>query len=243
MKPGSSDALFIKRLEMLKVRSGCTEQEFAARCGISEEILREYSRRSVYVRQHDIIEKIAKACNVPFDWLLMGAGPSGNDFTDSQIRLLCAKDPEVIEVVEDHGRAVPVVRTYDTLDVHLKFFCIHCNTFHLHGRGGNVTEYPFALGRRGMAGDRVAHCVAQNSPFRKNGYILEVVGTVDDMPKKNKRGGTRICRHCGKYYSAAFKTCSCGSFNPIKEGGNFQDLQEEYQTIYLLDQSSAVNPD
>ncbi len=41
----------------------------------------------------------------------------------------------------------------------LRFYCVFCNKYHLHGDG---------------EGHRVAHCHNGDSPFDKTGYILKI---------------------------------------------------------------------
>lgn len=118
-------------------------------------------------------------------------------------------DPEVIDIEKDeNGRNFPVVRAYDDEGVHFHFWCIHCRTWHVHGRGGR--ERPYEEGRGGMAGHRSAHCTASNSPFKANGVVLHVVGKFNETIKKKYRKGTSLyCPMCQNQYSAALNACSC----------------------------------
>jgi hypothetical protein len=64
-----------------------------------------------------------------------------------------------------------------------------------------------------MAGDRDAHCITINSPFHKNGYILDVVGKLKDVQNKYTAKKALQCPKCLNYYSAAFNACPCGYKN------------------------------
>ena len=156
--------------------------------------------------------------------------PKARDFTDEQIHLLCASDPEIIDFELKNGVLYPVIRAFDNLSYQLWVFCIHCNTYHYHGRGG--PDYPFQIGRGGSAGHRVAECRAINSPFIKNGYILDVIATTKDMPKHHKRRGRFTCRLCGQLFSAAFNTCSCG-FSPSNKSNTYKHLSEIYRNMQI----------
>lgn len=161
--------------------------------------------------------------------------PDAKEFSDAQLRLLFALDPEVIDIEERDGKIYPVVRAYDNMSRQLCFFCIHCNDYHYHGRGG--PEAPFQLGRGGNAGHRVAHCTAGNSPFLQRGYILDVVEKKEEMPKHKKRRGNFRCDNCGRQYSAAFNTCSCGFTRATNQNNPYNQLSELYRNIYKFSYS------
>lgn len=149
-----------------------------------------------------------------------------------QLHQLFELDSEVIDIEEVDGRHVPVVRTYDDEKHHLRFWCIHCRTWHLHGRGGPT--YPYTEGRGGMAGDRSAHCTAENSPFKPNGVILHVVGKfTEDLGKRYKKGRTLYCSYCRKEYSAALNACNCdGQFVNKKRTSIHAPMAATYQSFF-----------
>lgn len=131
-------------------------------------------------------------------------------------------DEEIIDVEQnENGLYYPVVRAYDDGEYHFHFWCIHCRTWHVHGRGGPKAEY--REGRGGYAGHRSAHCTASNSPFKPNGVILHVVGKFTENLRKQYRKGTALyCPICRNNYSAAFNACGCnGRFiNKKRKPGN-----------------------
>lgn len=222
------DKDFIFRLRRLQ--AGLVEKDFAAKCGLKPATLRKYLTGERYPVAKNL-ELIATAHNVSLEWLISGKLPSGKEMTDEQLRAYFALDPEVIDIEEHERGPHPVVRAYDDLVSHLYFYCIHCMTFHKHGRGGS--DYPHSLGRGGMAGDRGVHCLASNSPFWRLGVILDVVGTDKDHQEKYKKHAPLICPNCREYYSGAFNACSCGYINNHRKT-LFPDLQQTYQDSYLL---------
>src|SRR5690242_489294 len=96
------------------------------------------------------------------------------ELAEEELAAIFRLDPEVIDLENSDGHVWPVVRAYDDLEVHLRFWCIHCRTWHVHGRGGRSAVYQ--EGRGGNAGHRTSHCTCHNSPFKVRGYILHVVG-------------------------------------------------------------------
>ena len=136
-------------------------------------------------------------------------------------------DPEVIDIEQEK---FPVVKTYDDEDTQLHFFCIHCNCWHHHGRGGK--DYQYHEGRGGMAGHRGAHCIAQNSPFKEYGYILDVVGKFKDVRQKYKKGKTYLCPKCHNNYSAAYNGCECGYVNNGRKS-KYPEIAKLYQSPHL----------
>jgi hypothetical protein len=56
---------------------------------------------------------------------------------------------------------IPVVECTRRKDIDfgLRFYCVFCKKFHLHGKG---------------EGHRIAHCHKPESPFEKTGYILKL---------------------------------------------------------------------
>jgi hypothetical protein len=55
----------------------------------------------------------------------------------------------------------------------LKVWCDYCRVWHGHGE---------------PAGHRVAHCLNPDSPYRRGGYDLEVVGDFTEEVRASKRG-------------------------------------------------------
>lgn len=55
----------------------------------------------------------------------------------------------------------PIVDAYADRDGMLRIWCDHCHGWHFHGQG---------------EGHRVAHCIDDDSPYRKTGYVLKPVG-------------------------------------------------------------------
>jgi len=140
-------------------------------------------------------------------------------------------DQEVIDIEERNGRICPVVRTYDDEGHSLLYWCIHCQTWHVHGRGG--TGRPYEEGRGGMADDRGGQCFAANSPFNQTGVILHVVGRFNDSIRKQHRKGSLLyCPICHDRYSAAFNACNCGGrFINKKRTSSHPELAEKYQSF------------
>lgn len=139
----------------------------------------------------------------------MGGGIVRKELCQEELLQLFRLDEEVIDTEDRNGRVYPVVCAYDDERYHLRFWCIHCRTWHLHGRGG--PEALYQEGRGGNAGHRSAHCTSRNSPFKTNGVILHVVGTFSDsIRKRHRKGSTLYCRYCRDEYSAALNACGCG---------------------------------
>ncbi|MDZ7641640.1 MAG: hypothetical protein U5J62_06435 [Desulfurivibrio sp.] len=132
------------------------------------------------------------------------------DLPAADYRRLLTADPAVIDIVEvSPGQPTPVLAAYDDGPGHhhLRVWCPHCATWHVHGRGGPGA--PPQRGREGCAGDRVAHCTTANSPYRRSGYILDVIGPTSSAPRRRARK-TPWCHSCRHHYSAALARCSCG---------------------------------
>lgn len=55
--------------------------------------------------------------------------------------------------------------------VHVCVWCPYCQVFHLHGTGG--AEVVAKEGVKAGDGHRVAHCIDDDSPFRRGGYYVE----------------------------------------------------------------------
>lgn len=140
-------------------------------------------------------------------------------------------DNEVLDVETGNNRVIPVVKTYDDEETQLHFYCIHCRSWHHHGRGGR--KEPYREGRGGFAGDRSAHCVAMNSPYRINGVILDVVGKFSDVKKQYKNQRTLMCPKCRNYYSAAFNACKCGYINKGSKS-KYPEMAKLYQSRIIL---------
>lgn len=160
----------------------------------------------------------------------MRRSPVSREFTQEQLQQLFRLDDEVIEIEDHDGKKFPVVRTYDDGKYHLRFWCNHCRTWHLHGRGG--PDAPYEEGRSGMAGHRSAHCTVRNSPFKPNGVILDVVGRYDTCAQSLHRKGTSLyCPKCRSEYSAAFNACGCGRFVNKKRKPSHPNMAEKYEEL------------
>lgn len=160
---------------------------------------------------------------------------SKSSLSQNEFLRLFKFDEEIIDIeTAENGTVFPVVRAYDDEKVHFHFWCIHCRTWHIHGRGGADT--PYEEGRGGMAGHRSAHCTANNSPFRLNGVILQVVGKFNETVRKKYRKGTALyCPICKNQYSAALNACDCGGrFVNKSRKSSHPELSEQYQEILLL---------
>lgn len=216
-----------ERLKTLQM--GQKLDDFSKRCGVLAPTLRKYLTGE-RIPESEQLAIISDNLNISIDWLLSGKMAKVSDMTDAQIIQICKLDPEVIEVDCSSGKAIPVVKTYDDEKYHLQFYCIHCKCWHYHGRGGK--EYPYTEGRGGMAGDRTAHCFTMNSPFLKNGIILDVVGKLKDLKPKPRSKVSHICERCHNYYSAAFNACICG-WKGKKRDIAYQKLAELYQQISI----------
>lgn len=217
-----------ERLKTLQM--GQTLEQFAERCDMPSPTLRRYltGERTPEAGQ---LQMLAERLHVSMDWLMAGKMAGGDDLTDEQIDRLCSLDQEVIEVDSSSGRAIPVVRAYDDEKHHLQHWCIHCGCWHFHGRGDHGP--PLVLGRDDPAGHRNAHCFAINSPYRKNGLILDVVGRLKDRKNRPRSRVARICPQCLEYYSVAFNTCTCGYTGP-KRQETHPDIAALYRTLSML---------
>ena len=73
---------------------------------------------------------------------------------------------------EVETEVTPVLDAYDWIDGHgLAIWCRYCRKWHVHGHGG---------------GHRLAHCLADGSPYINGGYVLKPIGK--PVPKyKNGR--------------------------------------------------------
>src|SRR5689334_20733202 len=111
--------------------------------------------------------KSSKSKSISQGWQTMKL----RELSPSELEQIFDLDPEVVDIEKsENGKIYPVVRAYDDEKVHFHFWCIHCRTWHVHGRGGPEQQYE--EGRGGMAGHRSAHCTVLNSPFKKNGVLL-----------------------------------------------------------------------
>lgn len=151
--------------------------------------------------------------------------------SEKELQALFELDPEVIDIeTSEAGSVFPVVRAYDDMEVHLRFWCNHCRTWHLHGRGGRDAAYQ--EGRSGNAGHRTSHCTCENSPFDVHGYILHVVGKFSpEIKKLCRNGATLYCPKCRNRYSAAFNACGCGLFVNKTRVSKHPSLASKYQEI------------
>ncbi len=219
-----------KRLKKLQGIS--SEAEFTRKHGdkIPKTTLNGYlSGKRKHIKKGEHRDTIAAINNVTPLWVTRGSTADITKTEKEDLLKIYDLDPEVIDVeTEDDGTITPVVRTYDDGD-NLYFYCIHCGLYHRHGRGGSEEETPFQKGRGGMAGDRFDHCFADNSPYKINGYILDVVGREEDEPeKKEDRDSAPLCPRCRNYYSRAFGACQCGFTDEKLEG-----IYPEIANIYL----------
>jgi hypothetical protein len=207
----------------------------AKQLGISSPAISDAKKRGAF--PNEWLMELSQLYSLNPAWLLNGKGPVTLEVESLEKGMTIERrieifrlDPEVIDIVD--GK-IPVVKTYDDEDVHLNFFCIHCNRWHHHGRGGK--DYPYLEGRGGMAGHRVAHCVAKNSPFQDVGYILDIVGKYKGVKRKHKEGTAHLCPKCRNYYSAAFNACGCGYVNNNRES-EYPHIATLYQSPTLPDQ-------
>ncbi|SDP29219.1 helix-turn-helix domain-containing protein [Desulforhopalus singaporensis] len=200
----------IERLLILK--GNMSTRAFARLVDIGESSIRGYLNGSNTPPVEKLL-KIAKPFKTTVEWLYSGKMPNIKDIDNKCLSDLYRADPEVIDIESDKNKIFPVVRTYDDLKSQLHFYCIHCGKWHQHGRGG--PDEPLQLGREGYGGGhRISHCLAENSPFKVRGVILEVVGEFTDEIKNQKPKETPcFCHKCKKYYSTALNACSCGFIN------------------------------
>ena len=216
-----------ERLKTLQM--GQTLEKFAERCGMPAPTLRRYLTGE-RIPEAGQLQLLAERLHVSMDWLMAGKMTGGEDFTDTQIERLCSLDQEVVEVDSSSGRAVPVVRAYDDEKHHLQHWCIHCGCWHFHGRGDPGPA--LVIGRADPAGHRNAHCFALNSPYRKNGLILDVVGRLKDRKNRPRSRVARVCPQCREYYSAAFNTCTCG-YTGQKRQATHPEIADLYRTLSM----------
>lgn len=135
-----------------------------------------------------------------------------NLLSAADYRRLLEADPAVIDIIEEvPGQPTPVLAAYDEGPGyhHLRVWCPHCREWHYHGRLG--PNYPHQLGRGGFAGQRSAHhCHIAEPPYLPNGYVLDVIGLVEDAPR-HRPGRAPWCPRCRHYYSSALGRCiACG---------------------------------
>lgn len=216
-----------ERLKTLQM--GQTLEEFSERCDVPAPTLRRYIT-GARVPDAELLRSLAERLHVSMDWLMSGKMTGGQELTNEQIEALCSPDPEVLEIDHSAGRAVPVVRAYDDEKHHLQHWCIHCGCWHFHGRGDPGP--PVIFGRDDPAGHRIAHCFALNSPYRKNGLILDVVGRLKDLKNRPRSRVARVCPQCLEYYSAAFNTCICGYTGP-KRQATHPEIAALYRTLSM----------
>lgn len=71
------------------------------------------------------------------------------------------------------GRRPPVVFAEASDDGRTcRFFCRYCDRHHIHGYG---------------EGHRVAHCLADDSPYRVTGYIVRIVEQAPPLPRVRRK--------------------------------------------------------
>lgn len=139
-----------------------------------------------------------------------------------QLRQLLEVDKSVIDIEVNNNLIYPVVPTYDDAKIHLHFWCIHCRNWHLHGRGDK---------KQPSVGHRVAHCTANNSPFRQNGVILRLIGEfTKKLENEYKNRQLLKCPKCHEFYSAAYNGCACGFVNK-RRSTEYLQMAERYQHI------------
>lgn len=64
---------------------------------------------------------------------------------------------------------IPTIACWQIDEIHIAFFCKHCNQIHKHGLGN---------------GHRSAHCHGNNdSPYLKTGYYLVNQGNLGNLPE------------------------------------------------------------
>ncbi|GEM_PF-1919538 len=228
---------FPQRLQLVLGKLGITQVELHKKTGIAESTISRWLGEAGTVPGKGSLAKIANATGASLSWLMSGEGEMFDENLLPQNNLgdFFRLDPEVIDVEIENGKTYPVVKTYDDMRTHLHFFCIHCNCWHHHGRGGK--DVPYQEGRLGpFAGHRVAHCIATNSPFRENGVILHIVGKLT-AAKSYKEGKTPICPKCRSYYSAAFNACDCGYINK-----NRKSKSPEMAKLYQEQRETTTSP-
>ncbi len=208
---------------------------FANYCEVSESTMRGYLKGTIKKPRINILQKIAAACNVPWTWLDSDRQPpipdewKMNNISEVNLRSFFEVDPEVIDIEDaGDGSIFPVVKAYDDEEIHLLFYCIHCRKWHQHGRGGK--NAPFEEGRKGAGGHRITHCTIKNSPYKRKGIILDVVGKFKELENKRKAGKTLFCPKCNEHYSAAFNACECG-FSNNKRKSNYPALETFYRRL------------
>jgi len=222
-----------KKLELLK--NGLSTLAFANYCDVPESTMRGYLKGTIRNPQLNILQKIGSACNVPWSWLASDTQPPMPDewkmasISHENLKTLLELDTEVIDIeTSDEGTPFPVVKAYDDEDIHLVFYCIHCGTWHSHGRGGKMAQ--FEMGRKGAGGHRIAHCTVKNSPYKPSGVILDVVGKFKDLNNKRREQKTLFCPKCSNYYSAAFNACECGFVNKKRKSAH-PELEKFYHEM------------
>lgn len=75
-------------------------------------------------------------------------------------------DTQFPDILPD-GRRIPSLLAVRDSDTTVRVFCRYCSRWHVHGDGG---------------GHRVAHCQADDSPYRDTGYFLVEVHSIPDAP-------------------------------------------------------------
>ena len=61
-------------------------------------------------------------------------------------------------IILGYKNGIPVIKTF-LKNNRAVFWCEYCKTYHYHGP---------------MNGYRVAHCISENSPFHRTGYIIVI---------------------------------------------------------------------
>lgn len=210
-----------------QIKNGLTDQQFADRLGLAYTTVRKWLIAESSPRDQSVWQSIADSYGVPVNWLLDGRLPTAAEYTRQQLLRLFAADPVIDSITEIGNRVYPVINAYVS-EHQTGFFCIHCNSWHYHGRedGDNAP----GIGECEQT-SRMAHCVVANSPYKTNGYVLRIAG---EMPAVVQDLAWPICQKCGKYYSAALGCCACGEQQGVV-AGQYVKMAEIYRNIYLLD--------
>ena len=216
-----------ERLRLLK--GNLTDKQFAERFGQPWTTMRKWLTGENSPREEQVWQQIADSYNVPLLWLMWGTLPTSEQFDEQQLQRLFACDPTLAGTITRNGKTIPVINALKNQH-QVCFFCIHCNMYHYHGADDDEHDQS----------PRLSHCIAINSPYKKNGYILHVIGEMQKQNDKFTRPPT--CRNCGKHYSAAFRVCSCGTTFRVDSNNPYSEMSEIYRNIYFGD-SSLEHPD
>jgi len=72
-----------------------------------------------------------------------------------------SKKTKIIGYEKYENKLFPIIECSkrEDIDFGLKFYCVFCKRYHLHGEGD---------------GHRAAHCINDKSPFMEDGYVLKL---------------------------------------------------------------------